>query len=74
MRYALNVLGLLLGVGLAGFFAYYSVRLCYVWVARVQPGQAASGMYIGAVAFPVLAVMGALLARRSWRGLHRRGA
>jgi hypothetical protein len=42
----------------AAFFAYYTVRLAYVNLA--VPGAAAhrnSGMYIGAVAFPLAVVV-----------------
>jgi hypothetical protein len=37
------------------FFTFYSIRLALVW-GTVPASSRQSGMYIGAVAFPVLAV------------------
>ncbi len=37
------------------FFAWYSIRLAYVWTHITVP--AASGMYIGAFAFPTAVIV-----------------
>lgn len=54
--------------GLIGaFFIFYSVRLLAVthFLTRVRAGG--QGTYIGAVAFPVLALACGIVARRLWR-------
>lgn len=55
---------------LSAFFAYYTLRLLYINL--VAPGIAQhrqSGMYIGAVVFPIAAVVFGWLSRRCFRNL-----
>jgi hypothetical protein len=64
---ALGLLGVLLAAP-AIFFAYYTVRLIYINFAA--PGVAAhrqSGMYIGAVAFPLATLVFGWLSVRCFR-------
>ena len=64
---AFRLLGLLLAAP-AIFFAYYTVRLIYINFAA--PGVAAhrqSGMYIGAVAFPLATLIFGWLSVRCFR-------
>jgi hypothetical protein len=59
---------------LCGFFAWYTVRLVYINLA-VPPvaKHRQSGMYIGAVAFPVATFVFGWLSLRCARAVRRRG-
>jgi hypothetical protein len=41
----------------AAFFAYYTLRLLYINLAGEVGSRRNSGMYIGAIAFPIATVM-----------------
>ncbi|HVY93710.1 MAG TPA: hypothetical protein VHA14_13205 [Bryobacteraceae bacterium] len=54
------------------FFLWYTVRL--IWVNLFVPGAAQhrqTGMYIGAVAFPLAVIVFGWICRRSWRAAQR---
>ena len=60
----------------ATFFVFYEARLLYVTRGLQSIRSGGSGAYIGAVAFPLLAVLFAWGARRCWRAsrIDPRGA
>lgn len=62
MRLTAVVLGLI-----AAFFAVYFLRLLVVTDFLQRTRQGGQGAYIGAVAFPVIALAAAWAARRAWR-------
>ena len=53
---------------LSAFFAFYTIRLLVVtgFLAHTRPGG--GGAYVGAVVFPLLALLFAWAAVRVWRG------
>lgn len=55
----------------AAFFVFYAARLLFVTqgLRAVRPNG--RGAYVGAVAFPLLAVLFAWAARMCWRWRHR---
>jgi hypothetical protein len=60
--------------GAAGlFFTYYSIRLAIVW-QTVRTTSRASGMYIGAAVFPVLACSLLFACRRLIRSARGGGS
>jgi hypothetical protein len=63
MRRALAIVAALL----SAFFVFYTVRLLVVtgFLQRLRPGG--GGAYIGAVVFPLLALLFAWAALRAWR-------
>lgn len=64
LRILRTVLAVAFGFASA-FFCYYSVRLAYLNVAGLVPAdRRTSGMLIGAVAFPVAAILFGWLALR----------
>lgn len=56
---------------LSAFFVFYTARLLAVtgFLQHTRPGG--RGAYVGAVAFPVLAILFAWGALRAWRGSGR---
>lgn len=62
-----RVVAIVAGVGSA-FFIFYTIRLLAVtrFLTRLRPGG--GGARLGAVVFPVLAVLLAAVAVRLWRG------
>jgi hypothetical protein len=57
----------------AMFFTYYTVRLIYVNVAVAGAAEhRQAGMYIGFVAFPVLAILFGAISWRFWKRAARR--
>lgn len=56
---------------LSAFFAFYTIRLLAVtgFLAHTRPGG--GGAYVGAVVFPLLALLFAWAAVRAWRGAGR---
>jgi hypothetical protein len=55
----------------SGFFVFYTVRLLAVtaFLTRTRPGG--GGAYVGAVVFPLLALLFGWAAWRAWRGAAR---
>jgi hypothetical protein len=51
----------------SAFFVFYTVRLMTVTHLLQQTRAGGQGAYIGAVVFPVIAVVFAWAARRCWR-------
>jgi hypothetical protein len=66
MRFLLFGLGTIFAFA-AAFFGYYSVRLLYINVMGVVGPQKQSGMYIGAVAFPLAVIVFSWLSLRCTR-------
>jgi hypothetical protein len=62
----MRVLAVVLGLGSA-FFVFYTVRLLAVTHMLTQTRAGGQGAYIGAVAFPVLAIVFGVAARALWR-------
>jgi hypothetical protein len=62
-----RVLALAAGL-VCAFFIFYTLRLLVVtsFVTRTRPGG--GGAFVGAVAFPLLALFFGWIARRAWRG------
>jgi hypothetical protein len=59
------------GAGCA-FFTYYTIRLAYLNIAALDiSGHRQSGMYIGAVAFPVASLVFGYLSFRFARAMLR---
>jgi hypothetical protein len=54
----------------AAFFVFYEARLLYVTRGLQSIRAGGGGAYIGAVAFPLLALVFAWGARRCWRSSH----
>ena len=55
----------------SAFFVFYTVRLLVVtgFLQRTRPGG--GGAYVGAVVFPLLALLFGWIAVRAWRGVGR---
>lgn len=62
-RFALTIVAVAFGA-ISLFFLYYSVRLAYVWMARMGTRSTAAGMYVGAIVFPGVCVVAAVLSVR----------
>lgn len=58
----------------SAFFVFYTVRLLVVtgFLQRTRPGG--GGAYVGAVVFPLLALLCGWIAVRAWRGAGRERA
>lgn len=62
----MRVIAIALGM-VSAFFIFYTVRLLVVTHGLQQTRPGGQGAYIGAVAFPVLALLFGWAARRCWR-------
>ena len=53
---------------ISAFFAFYTIRLLAVtgFLTRTRPGG--GGAFVGAIAFPLLTLLFAWIAVRTWRG------
>lgn len=56
---------------LSAFFIFYSVRLYVVTSALTRTRPGGGGAYVGAIVFPILALLFAWAAFRAWRGAMR---
>ena len=61
-----RVLALMAGL-ICAFFVFYTVRLLVVTALLTRTRAGGGGAFIGAVAFPLLAVFFGWLAVRAWR-------
>ena len=52
---------------ISAFFVFYTVRLLVVTSFLTRTRAGGGGAFIGAIAFPVLALFFGWLARRAWR-------
>lgn len=60
--------GMAIGLGaLSGFFVFYTIRLLAVTHFLQQTRAGGQGAYVGAVVFPVLALVFAYASLRCWR-------
>ena len=61
----------IVAAALSAFFLFYTVRLLAVtqFLQRTRPGG--GGAYVGAIVFPLLAVLFAWAAYRAWQGAGR---
>lgn len=61
----------IVAAAVSAFFAFYTVRLFVVtgFLQRTRPGG--GGAYVGAVVFPLLALLCGWIAVRAWRGAGR---
>lgn len=50
------------------FFLFYTIRLLVVTAFLTRTRAGGSGAFVGAIAFPVLAIVFGWLAVRAWRG------
>lgn len=50
------------------FFVFYTVRLLVVTAFLTHTRAGGNGAFVGAIAFPVLAIVFGWLAVRAWRG------
>lgn len=62
----MRLLALLLGL-VSAFFVFYTVRLLVVTGGLQHLRQGGGGAYIGAVAFPAIAILAGWAARQLWR-------
>lgn len=67
---ALRVLAIV-AAALSAFFIFYSVRLYAVTSALTHTRPGGGGAYVGAVVFPLLALLFAWAAFRAWRSVAR---
>ncbi len=68
MQRLLFLIGGVVFAALAAFFAWYTVRLLYVNLAVAEAAaHRQTGMYIGAVVFPIAAVGFGWISWRCWR-------
>jgi hypothetical protein len=58
----------LLAVLVCIFFLFYTIRLLVVTAFLTRTRAGGNGAFIGAIAFPVLAIVFGWLAVRAWRG------
>jgi hypothetical protein len=56
---------------LSAFFVFYGVRLYAVTSALTRTRPGGGGAYVGAIVFPLLALLFAWAAVRAWRGATR---
>ena len=68
MRFVAVALGLV-----SAFFVFYTVRLLVVTGLLQHTRAGGQGAYIGAVAFPVIALVLAWVSKRAWRRGGSRG-
>jgi len=61
----MRVLSIIFGL-ISAFFVFYTVRLLVVTHALTQTRAGGQGAYIGAVAFPVIALLFGWGSRRLW--------
>jgi hypothetical protein len=64
------VLAVIAGL-VSAFFVFYTVRLLVVTAFLTQRRAGGGGAFIGAIAFPLLALFFGWLAARAWRGRAR---
>jgi len=62
-----RILGTIAGL-ISAFFVFYTIRLLVVTAFLTRTRAGGGGAFIGAVAFPVLAIVFGWLAVRAWRG------
>lgn len=65
-----RVLAIVAGLG-SGFFVFYTIRLLIVTRFLTHLRTSGGGARIGAVVFPLLAVLLGAAAARLWRGPHK---
>jgi hypothetical protein len=53
---------------ISAFFVFYTIRLLAVTTFLTRTRAGGGGAFVGAVAFPVLALLFGWLAVRAWRG------
>ena len=61
----------IIAAALSAFFIFYTVRLLAVTSFLQQTRPGGGGAYVGAVVFPLLALVFAWAAFRAWRGAGR---
>jgi hypothetical protein len=61
----------IVAAAVSAFFVFYTIRLFMVtgFLQRTRPGG--GGAYVGAVVFPLLALLFGWMALRAWRGGRR---
>ena len=64
MRRVLALIAVLICI----FFVFYTVRLLVVTAFLTRTRAGGNGAFVGAIAFPVLAIVFGWLAVRAWRG------
>ena len=64
MRRVLALIAVLICI----FFVFYTVRLLVVTAFLTRTRAGGNGAFVGAIAFPVLAIVFGRIAVRAWRG------
>jgi hypothetical protein len=64
-----RVLALIAGF-VSAFFVFYTIRLLVVTTFLTRTRADGGGAFVGAIAFPLLALFSGWLAMRAWRGAH----
>lgn len=61
----------IVAAALSAFFIFYTIRLYAITSALTRTRPGGGGAYVGAVVFPLLALLFAWAAYRAWRGATR---